>query len=137
MPDFSKARKGDPCFCVYGGDVENGHNEIIVEVSEETIRLSSGLMFSIYGHAIFGSAMPLVFHSKPSYDDPPPPKRMVKKWVAMAVSDTRDGGGVFVLSRGGSVWIRVHLCNNTDRVITRKPDWAHTIRSIEVEVPEE
>jgi hypothetical protein len=93
MPDFSKARKGDPCFSIYGNEPdENGHNEIILGINllEDMVSTRGGHPARVDGHSLAGSIMPILFHSKPTWTDPPPPKRMVKKYVALVARESGE-----------------------------------------------
>jgi hypothetical protein len=80
MPDFSKARIGDKCYQLKWGECE------ITNIS------SDGKMVKVKGGRAIGwiyidgrewedDANPLLYHSRPTISDPPPPKRMVKKTV--------------------------------------------------------
>ena len=93
MPDFSKAEVGDRVFGIQGGPVdENGHNGTIMKiVATEDDFFPIEVVFSNNEYETYTKrgerdktdGYPSLFWSKPDFNDPPAPKRMVKKEVWM------------------------------------------------------
>lgn len=133
MGDFSRSRKGDPCFSMFGIEADSkGHNDTIqdVDLTSGIVIVTGGRVARLNGLAIGGSQMPVLYHSKPVYDDPPPPKRMVKKWARLF----RMAGRIFPVCSAIDNSVREFDSYEAAR------DWADAtdgVWIVEVEVPEE